>query len=193
MKDSDVSSVVGGEVAAFEALAYATDGYAADVFRPGPQVHLSLGKADDATGRPVWGLVDEGSSAGVGGRGYGTMFGQVIGVTAGQGTGIGSSGYVVVGPSTMVGSGKATLWTKPGLYGVTQDAWHAGTYSGASLNDKIGGKAGTGKLDDDYDGDHVAYFLGSSTDTSFVSTPAFYAGSTSTVSEHAVLYLVGCA
>jgi hypothetical protein len=196
MKDDDVSSVVGGEVAAFESGL--DDGYAADVKDPGPQVFLSLGKADKADERPVWGLVDEGSSAGLGVRGYGTMFGQVIGGTVGQGTGVGtlsSTGAVVVGPSTMFGSGKATLWTKPGLYGVTQDAWVATAYDGASVNQAVHGEDGTGKLQADTapDGDYVAYFLGSSKDTSLVSTPSYYAGVTPSTSEYAVLYLVGCA
>lgn len=204
IEDSDVSLVVGGEVAAFD-LFDVTDGYAADVSTPGPQVRLTLGEADHDLGggdRPVWGLVDEGSSAGLGGRGYGTMFGQIIGATTGQGTGVGllsTSGAVVVGPSTIRGSGKATLWTKPGLYGVTADAWVTGQYDLATLNVKvygslIGAGADRGKLTTaDNTTDHVAYSLGASTDTSFVSTPAYYAGATSTVSEHCVLYLVGCA
>jgi hypothetical protein len=198
--DQDVASVVGGEVAAFVALEL-TDGYAVDSFRPGPKVQLDLGEASAA--RPVWGLVDEGSSAGLGGRGYGTMFGQIIGATVGQGTGIGAmstSGAVVVGPSTIRGSGKATLWTKPGLYGVTQDAWLATDYDGAVLNDKVYGdddaSATRGRLTvtaANVGDDHVAYFLRSASDTSFVSTPAYYAGATTTTSEHCVLYLVGCA
>lgn len=208
IEDSDVSLVVGGEVAAFEDLD-ATDGYAADASTPGPQVQLKLGiagaPAAGAAGpftRAVWGLVDEGSSAGLGGRGYGTMFGQIIGATTGQGTGVGllsTSGAVVVGPSTIRGSGKATLWTKPGLYGVTPDAWVAGQYAlaTATINTSLFGKASgddeVGKLTTVDTGQHVAYSLGASTDTSFVSTPAYYAGATSTVSEHCVLYLVGCA
>jgi hypothetical protein len=207
LEDDDVDLVVGGEVAAFEALDI-TDGYAADVKVPGPQVYLMLGEADDTMSggppaigaRPIWGLVDEGSSGGLGGRGYGTMFGQIIGATVGQGTGIGgapSVGTVVVGPSTIRGSGKATLWTKPGLYGVTQDAWVSGEYAPA-VNAKVYGSLTSdgddrGKLTGVIKADHVAYSLGTSTDSSFVSTPPYYAGSTSTVSEFCALYLVGCA
>ena len=196
MKDSNIDSVKGGEVAAFEELD-PTDGYAADVKRPGPQVQLVLGQAEDpdSGGRVAWGLVDEGSSAGLGGRGYGTMFGQIIGTTVGQGTGIGAmstSGAVVVGPSTMRGSGKATLWTKPGLYGVTQDAWATIAYSGCVINESVHGEDGTGKLQGSAgDGRWIGYFLGASEDTSFVSTPAYYAGATTTVSEYGVLFLVG--
>jgi hypothetical protein len=206
LEDDDVSVVVGGEVAAFESILLDTsDGYAADVANPGPLVHLTLGKAGASAGtdRPVWGLVDEGSSAGLGGRGYGTMFGSVIGGTAGQGTGIGvlsTSGAVVVGPSTVLGSGKATLWTKPGLYGVTSDAWVSGVYAPA-VNALVYGKARgsldaeRGKLDDvsTDSGVHVGYSLGEVADTSFVSTPAYYAGATPSTSEFCALYLVGCA
>ena len=88
------------------------------------------------------GLVDEGST------GYGTLFGSVIGGTAGQGTGFGTlstTGVVVVGPNTAHASGKATIWDKPGLYAVSDDAWASGyvaaTATGAgdsgALNDAV--------------------------------------------------------
>lgn len=219
LEDDDVAGVVGGEVAVF--VSGVDDTAAADVTRPGPQVKLELGSAalppyvadggdagsqiDDSAGvvaGAVWGLVDEGSSAGLGGRGYGTMFGQVIGATVGQGTGVGglsSTGVVVVGPSTLRGSGKATLWTKPGLYGVTGDAFashdpavEADWYDAAAFNQKLFGNSTTGKLQKTADGGHVAYFLGSSSDTSFVSTPSYYAGVTTASTEFGVVYLVGC-
>jgi hypothetical protein len=220
LDDDHVSLVKGGEVASFMALDL-SDGYAADVARPGPQVQLTLSCAGDGYGHPVWGLVDEGSSAGLGQRGYGTMFGQVIGGTVGQGTGIGamsSSGAVVVGPSTVFGSGKVTLWTKPGLYGVTANGWATeGDFVAASytVNTKIYGHddsdaALVGKLTcdtdvtvdgDDFEGsgsfcEHVAYSIGKTTDTSFVSTPPYYASAstgTAATIEFCALYLVGCA
>lgn len=52
---------------------------------------------------------------------YGTMFGTVVGGTAGQKITGGSN----LGPNTMTGSGKVTLWMNPGLYGVTLDALDA--------------------------------------------------------------------
>lgn len=196
LDDDFVADLVGGEVGYFAPLAFASDGYAADVWNPGPKVHVMLGQAGESVSHPVWGLVDEGSSAGLGGRGYGTMFGQLIGATAGQGTGIGalsSSGAVVIGPSTVRGSGKVTLWTKPGLYGVTQDAWVATAYDGAAVNDAVYGEVGTGDLTVTAGGsDKVGYFLGASADTSLVSTPTYYANAGSTT-EYGVLYLVGCA
>jgi len=57
--------------------------------------------------RPVF-LADEGTT------GYGTLFGAVIGTIAGQNTT--GNNY---GPHTGAGSGKVTLWDKPGLYAVT--------------------------------------------------------------------------
>jgi len=202
IEDDDVSLVRGGEVAVFEPLDL-TDGYAADVGFEGPQVHLSL---DSATAEEMYGLVDEGTSAGLGGRSYGTLFGQVIGSTVGKGTGVGGTpgvGTVVVGPATMVGSGKATLWTKPGLYGVTSDAWLADadfTAAGAAPNEKIYGHSadGTddGKLKTDAaggtgaDGAAVALSLGAVADTSLVSTTTVAAGDAA-VTEHVALYLVG--
>ena len=202
VEDDQITLVKGGEVASFESID-PSDGYAADVSRPGPQIYLTLGMADHSVKleRPVWGLVDEGSSAGLGGRGYGTMFGQVIGATVGQGTGIGSlsnSGSVVVGPSTIRGSGKATLWTKPGLYGVTEDAWAPGQYP-QPLNTKIYGHASdviperAGKLTTFIFNDYIGYSLGEINDTSLVSTPAYYAGYSAVNSEFCAIYLVGCA
>jgi hypothetical protein len=60
--------------------------------------------------RPLW-LLDDGSA------GYGTLFGQTIGVPAGLST-TGDN----LGPPTYFGSGKVTVWNKPGLYGITLDA-----------------------------------------------------------------------
>lgn len=60
--------------------------------------------------RPLW-LADEGSS------GYGTLFGQQISSAATF-----TIGSENIGPNTMAGSGKITIWNKPGIYGVTTDA-----------------------------------------------------------------------
>lgn len=57
-------------------------------------------------------LADDGTS------GYGTLFGTVVGGTVGQV----STGGVVLGPHTATGSGKVTLWDKPGIYAVSLDA-----------------------------------------------------------------------
>ncbi len=200
IEDDNVSLIVGGEVAVLQALNVATDLYAADVFGdPGPQIHLILGRV--ATHSVFYGLVDEGSSVGGdGSASYGTMFGTVIGATVGKGTGFGTSstsGVVVIGPSTMVGSGKATLWTKPGLYGITSDAWTSSAeYAAATLNAPIYGDAADGTNDGKLtttgggNGIAVALHIGRVDDISLVSTTNTMAGETST-SQYGALYLAG--
>lgn len=214
--DENIDVVKGGEVAAFESLDL-SDTYASDAGSPGPQVQLKLGIANDSSTftRNVWGLVDEGTSGGFdipmdgppatlyasGNRGYGTSFGKTIGITVGQGTGLGelgSSGAVVIGPSTIRGSGKATLWTKPGLYGVTADAFvDIKDFDGAAgaINTKLYGTPSTGKLRGTSGGapeTHVAYSLRGSTDTSLVSTPPYYANTGKKFYDYCVIYFVGC-
>ena len=210
LEDDDTDLVVGGEVAVFEAIDFATDGYASDVFQSGPAVHLSLDAiAAGGAEAPieVYGLVDEGTSAGLDGKGYGTMFGQVIGTTVGQGTGVGGTpgvGTVVVGPSTIRGSGKATLWTKPGLYGVTEDAFlSAANFTAAGLpaniNDGLYGTTANGTDDGKLaaeassgaDGAKAALSLGAVADTSLVSTTNTYAGLATPDIEYVALYLLG--
>jgi hypothetical protein len=190
LEDDDASLAVGGEVGVFEALNVATDLYAADVFTVGPQIHVSL---DSVTNDgELYGLVDEGTT------GYGTLFGTVIGTTVGKGTGFGASsttGIITVGPSTVRGSGKVTLWTKPGLYGATADAFINETqFSTAALNGDLFGTAadGTndGKLRTTTAGQQVALFLGRLEDTSLVSTTNAAAGGDAQV-EYAALYLLG--
>jgi hypothetical protein len=198
LEDDDASLVKGGEVAVFRAINVVTDGYAADVFQSGPSVHLKLGTV--ATDGVIYGLVDEGTSQGLGGRGYGTMFGTIIGTVVGQGTGVGGTptvGTVVVGPSTVRGSGKATLWTKPGLYGTTSDAWESTSeFNAATLNARLYGTTadGTndGKLSTGADNADVALVLGPVTDASLVSTTQRYAGVTDNISsEYVAIYLLG--
>lgn len=55
--------------------------------------------------------------------GYGTLFGAVVGGTVGQQVN-GPNSYTgaILGPNTATGSGKMTLWDKPGLYAVSLDA-----------------------------------------------------------------------
>lgn len=194
IEDDDIDLVRGGEVGFFRALDITSDAYAADVFpNQGPLIHIKLG--DLAADGVLYGLVDEGTTPE-----YGTLFGTVIGVTAGQGTGFGAQstqGVVVVGPSTITGSGKATLWTKPGLYGTTVSGWESQSeFDGASLNDAIHGHAEDGTLDGKLttdtvgNGEQVAIFLGTVDDRSLVSTTTTAAGETAEV-EFAAVYLLG--
>lgn len=196
LEDDDAALVRGGEVAVFVALDEATDAYAGDVWLPGPRVQLELG--DVAADGELYGLVDEGTSSASTVPGYGTLFGTVIGSTVGQGTGLGAlsdTGAVVVGPATVRGSGKATLWTKPGLYGVTLDGWaDSAEFDALALNADVHGDSAAGatrgKLTTAADGQQVAIGLGLATDTSLVSTTSSAAGEAAT-SEHAVVYLLG--
>lgn len=113
--DADVTSFKGGEVVGFtyvsvngsdQAAQDVADGYVALASATRPAVTKTL--VPDMY--PLF-LADEGVS------GYGTLFGVVVGGTAGQQV----SGSVV-GPHTAYASGKVTLWDGPGLYAVTLDA-----------------------------------------------------------------------
>ena len=114
--DTQATSVLGGEVAGltYVSIAAGTDDAAADVgdgyvaeanVRPAATVTLVSGM------RPLF-LVDEGTAD------YGTLFGEVVGSAVGKT----ATGGTVLGPHTAEGSGKWTLWDKPGLYAVTLDA-----------------------------------------------------------------------
>ncbi len=197
LEDDDASLVRGGEVAVFRTITYSTDGYASDVLQQGPGVHLKLDNVD--TDAVIYGLVDEGTSGGLAGPGYGTQFGQMIGTVVGQGTGAGATptvGAVVIGPSTVRGSGKATLWTKPGLYGVSVDGWELQSeFDAVTLNAKIYGTTANGtvdgKLSTGTDGADVALALGPVEDRSLVSTTNYYAGLATAQTEFVALYLLG--
>ena len=72
--------------------------------------------------RPLF-LTDDGI------QNYGTLFGAVVGGAVGsQVNGPGSYTGAVLGPHTATGSGKITLFDKPGLYGVTLDACDTDVY-----------------------------------------------------------------
>jgi hypothetical protein len=215
-------ALVGGEIGvltARPAAAVATDFYAADVGADALRGSTSssnlrvlldqvtalgaaggLGTGDTAT--EVYGLTDEGAT------GYGTLFGSVIGGTAGQGTGLGlfaASNVVTVGPLTSAGSGKCTLWSKPGLYGCTEPAfWQqaggATVADGAVLNDQLHGTATTtgsgqdGKLASTTGGNATgvacANYLGATHDRSLVSTTNAAAG-VAIATEYHTVYLFG--
>jgi len=117
-EDGYLSSVKGGEICTLVALSIAntaTEQSAADAkdgytnYSQKKRVGLTLNVAA-YTARPLW-LTDDGTT------GYGTLFGQVIGVPAGLAT-TGTN----LGPHTAAASGKVTAWDKPGIYGVTLDA-----------------------------------------------------------------------
>jgi len=186
------AAVVGGEVGV---LVGGTSGdyYAADVQASSLFCHVT---ADKATAGQLFGLIDEGSA------GYGTLYGTIIGGTVGQSTGFSGgayitstgSGAVVVGPATHYGSGKATLWAMPGLYGVTADAF---SVLPTAVNNPLYGLATTGKLTTSSssptsNGDKAATFVQAVSDSSLVSTTAAAAtGSSLTAPEFYAVYLLG--
>jgi len=181
------NAIVGGEVGKFVAQEtgdyYAADAGGASIAQ---DVKITLGTV---THPELYGLVDEGTS------GYGTSFGTVIGGTVGQGTGFASgvasssaSGIVVVGPRTSFGSGKATLWTMPGMYGITADAF--GT-APTTVNQALYGTASTGLLSTVSAGSKVALFINTVVDASLVSTSAAAASGSASVAELYAVYLLG--
>lgn len=129
--DGEVTTVKGGEVGTVVSVTMGSDAAAADAdgsdgyvgANQRPAVTVTL--ADGA--RPL-GLIDDGNSPH-----YGTLFGSVLGATAGQQSfGPGSTG-TVLGPHTAAASGKLTFWTKPGTYGVTLDAVDTTSSTGLTL------------------------------------------------------------
>jgi hypothetical protein len=224
IEDNDIDLVVGGEVVIFNEF-NSSDTYAADVSYPGPQTQILLGAAGYykkvGLGKQgyIWGFADDGSSSGLYGKGYGTMFGQVIGAAVGQGTGLSNKGAVTVGPHTTKGSGKVTVWDKPGLYGVTKDAFTSTGYSDSltpntalygwpsnfqamNIAPPVPNRELRGKLASSAPGSSalpgigfkkgiVGYSLGAVSDTSFVSTPRYYAGASEVpIPEYIAIYQV---
>jgi hypothetical protein len=110
--DTEVLTLMGGEVVTFASVAVsASDKASKDVFDGyvNSQKRVVVTRNVATTARPLM-LADDGLT------GYGTLFGSVVGGTVGQNvTG------ATLGPHTATGSGKVTLWDKPGLYAVSLD------------------------------------------------------------------------
>lgn len=137
--DADLSSVKGGDfgcwdeasrtnTASEKAAQDALDGYVADLVDAGtpdasrPVLRLANDGAGD-NGKAHY-LLDDGTT------GYGTLFGETIGVPVGLAT-TGSQ----LGPHTAAASGKVTAWHQPGLFAVSTDALDSDVLGGANLND----------------------------------------------------------
>ncbi len=118
MLDSQLTNVKGGEVVGLTyvagklqggselAAADVADGYVSFSKKTEPTATLSLVSGI----RPLF-LVDDGVA------GYGTLFGQTVGGTAGQQV-VGSA----LGPHSARGSGKVTCWDGPGIFSISLDA-----------------------------------------------------------------------
>ena len=176
--DQEVTTFRGGEVCTFVGLVTratggtdlaasdVTDGYSGTTVQTRPAVTRTLTGGE----RPLF-LADDGTT------GYGTLFGEVVGGTVGQV----STGGAVLGPHTATGSGKITLWDKPGTYAVTLDAVDTTATSGLvpnnaglSVGDALFATA-TGLLTPDssaaFETVVVARFIEFSTNGSLVTTP----------------------
>ncbi len=124
--DSLATTMLGGEVATIVAYQITgSDKHAKDVEDGYVEANLGGGlqlqrpiatTVVPSTAKPLY-LTDDGTSNSAG-TGYGTLFGSLVGGFTGQVV----TGGTVLGPSTFAGSGKVTLWSNPGLYGVTLDA-----------------------------------------------------------------------
>lgn len=218
VKDDDLDSIQGGKYVELED-AGATEGYAADVGQVGPLASAAgPTKAFEAmtfalesrTDGNMGGLADDGTT------GYGTLYGTVIGGTAGQGTGLGSQptkGVVTVGPTSALASGKVTVWHAAGLYGVdsaglaqattnSPDTSPALIDTSLALNSVItaidSAHTDRGSLlsSDANATDQIAIYVGSVTDSSLVSTSERAVTSglfTSTDREYFAIYYLGLA
>ena len=180
--DTEIASILGGEVMAFTAVATANsstetsaqdqlDGYLYDTTAP-VQNRAASRRAQSGDVNAFLALADDGTT------GYGTAFGSTVGVPVGLST-TGTN----LGPHTAVGSGKVTLWDKPGLYRVTVDALatdFVATIQGPGLTPgltTLGYISGTGKLahkncNSVVASSAVAYFVDFATNSSLVTTPA---------------------
>ena len=115
--DSEVLSLLGGEVVTLKSVLNSADVGAADVSDGYVGSATALNRRTVVTKtlasgkRPLM-LADEGIA------GYGTLFGTVVGGATGRTV----TGGAVLGPHTATGSGKVTCWAQPGLYAVSLDA-----------------------------------------------------------------------
>lgn len=119
--DSEIASIKGGEVMTLttvralqsvdNAAADDFDGYLYNALTPASNKNRVATTRLGTTALPCY-LADDGIAN------YGTYYGQVMGTPAGLSTTSGSQ----LGPHTALGSGKVTLWDKPGRYAVTTDS-----------------------------------------------------------------------
>lgn len=169
--DTELASFKGGEVVTLTGVTYqgtdkaakdVDDGYAGTPTKYRPAVTKTLSAS--ASG-PHW-LADDGTTY------YGTLFGSVVGGTAGQ------AADSALGPHTALGSGKITCWNQPGLYGVTLDAVDDSTVAptvdiavGAALYATTAGLLTTTSSGAANAGAMMARFVEFATNGSLVTTP----------------------
>ena len=180
--DTEVLTIMGGEVVTFKSIlaTAATDKASNDVFDGyvNSQKRVVVTRNVATTARPLM-LSDDGIT------GYGTLFGSIVGGTVGQNT----TG-TALGPHTATGSGKVTLWDKPGLYAVSLDAacdqaatglvpTNASLDTGAQLtfipaSSTVGGKlTPVGSAAASGNTTVVGHFISFETNGSLVNTPSY--------------------
>jgi hypothetical protein len=192
LDDADNGALEGGE---YVELANMTgpgaEGYAADVASgPSPGGTPAIGAPTGVSfirkvrvQGSLGGLSDDGGEVS---GGYGTLFGSLIGQTAGQATQVAGGGAVVIGPATNRGSGKVTVWSQAGLYGVDDAADTLGAASStvnAAVAATAAGLLTTGA------GVQLGIYVGRMTDSSLVSTTQTAVGLAAATEYHAVWYL----
>lgn len=178
-----LSAITGGEVGTLtsrDRVNSASEKAAQDVLdgytyaTPGTRPALTLATTNAQF--PLY-LLDEGTS------GYGTMFGQVIGVPVGL-----STTGTDLGPHSAAASGKVTAWDKPGLYIVTLDscasdfvssllAGTSGLTPGASLGFNAASRLAHAACSGAVAGSGVAHFVEFEGSPSLVTTPGHLVGS----------------
>ena len=196
--DTQLSTLKGGEVMAFGAapnVNTSTETAAPDVldgYNLDPANTRVVAQLASVATHAFVALADEGT-----GPDYFTMLGTVVGSKAGLVT----SGGAVNGPHTASGSGKVTLWDKPGLYEVTLDAMAAdfvSSLSGAGLvPGTVIGFTATGKLAHNacatpspkLANSGCAVFVEFSHSSSLVTTPARLTGATQTYDRVKIMFL----
>lgn len=194
--DATKANVTGGELMGF-AGAFSGQG-AADIGAGTPEVEVGFvstaGRAAEESGsndRLLGFLADEGI------RGYGTLFGELLGGATGKATSL--SGATVIGPATHSGSDKVTLHHGPGLYGFSapvdgtttalggsSDCWN--TLGTISVNTAMSATSGKWLASVGSDQSHCV-MVGPVTDSSLVSTTNSAAGASALNEYHAMYYL----
>jgi len=201
--DSDTATnttgITGGELMTLSASTGAAEYAAADLSNgtsPAAEASMATGTADMSTTDAIIGfLADDGI------RGYGTMFGELIGNIAGQATSV--SGATVIGPRTSSGSGKVTLHHGPGLYGFSAPADGSTTAVGGSSDCWVNAStvptatgtklyAASGKWQTATNATDQAHcvMIGAVNDSSLVSTTLAAAGE-SALNEFFAVYFLG--
>jgi hypothetical protein len=193
--DLDAASILGGEVMTLDKasrLDTAIETSAADVkdgyVCPGPS------EGDSAAYRVVARIADTSTEtyklfylSDDGKAHYGVTFGTVIGGVGGKTTGTN------LGPSTVTGSGKVTLWDKSGLYAVSTDALAADVIP-ASLDTPLPGEVlyrgeTSGRLTRaSTTTDKIAAFIELTSNGSLVTTPSRLVGGAETFDRIKIYY-----